>query len=165
MSIDSPAGPLFTLEETVAEARDWGDALESKFTWPVLLVVAPQEPWLDITQVRTASEEEPSVQMLPTLVFGIRKQRGEGDIVFGRAGDNDVILPFAAVSKKHGVFREAGSGWLFSDIGSKNGSYVDGKRVLDAPVPLRDGASLRFGDVTARFRLPQTFCADLRRRM
>jgi hypothetical protein len=31
-------------------------------------------------------------------------------------------------------------------------------------LPLRDGASLRFGDVTAKFWLPKTFLADLERR-
>ena len=56
--------------------------------------------------------------------------------------------------------------WLIGDTGSKNGTFVDGARVANgALVPLRDGGSLRFGDVTAKFWLPTSFCLDLRKRM
>jgi pSer/pThr/pTyr-binding forkhead associated (FHA) protein len=55
---------------------------------------------------------------------------------------------------------------MVGDSGSKNGSFVDGARVANgAVVPVRDGASLRFGDVTAKFWLPKSFCLDLRRRL
>jgi|GEM_PF-1654095 len=166
MPIESPAGPLTTLEETVARARAHADSLEEHFTFPVLLVVAPAEDWAETTQARNTIEvEKLSVQMMPTLVLQLRG--GGGDISFGRASQNSVILPFAAMSKQHGFFRAADDGhWLIADAGSKNGTFVDGVRVSNqALVPLRDGASLRFGDVTAKFWLPKSFCLDLKKRI
>ena len=163
MPIESPAGPLTTLEETVFLARRHADDLEKHFVSPVLLVVAPAEDWAETTQARQTIESDlVSVQMMPTLVINLK---GDGG-TFGRAPTNWVILPFAAMSKNHGFFSSESSRWSVGDSGSKNGTFVDGARVANgAVVPLRDGASLRFGDVTAKFWLPKSFCLDLRRRM
>ncbi len=162
MPIDSPAGPLTTHEEIIQAARR-GVNIEERYVHPVLLVVAPQEEWGEITQARqTVERDSVSVKMFPTFVVEVR---GEGEIPFGRGPMNKVILPFAAMSKAHGAFKQIAGQWEITDTGSKNGSFVDGKRVhTQAFVPLRDGASLRFGDVTAKFWLPQTFLADLARR-
>ncbi len=164
MPIESPAGPLTTLEETVYLAKRHAEELEKHFVSPVLLVVAPAEDWAETTQARQTIESDlVSVQMMPTLVIELR---GSGDVTFGRAPTNGVILPFAAMSKNHGFFRTDGTRWMVGDSGSKNGTFVDGARVANAAVvPLRDGASLRFGDVTAKFWQPKSFCLDLRRRM
>lgn len=164
MPIDSPAGPLTTLEETLYFARRHADELEHRFTRPVLLVVAPAEDWVETTQARNTVEANVvSVQMMPTLVLELR---GEHDISFGRAPQNSVVLPFAAMSKHHGFFREENGRWVIGDASSKNGTFVDGARVTNgALVALRDGCSLRFGDVTAKFWLPKSFCLDLRKRI
>jgi hypothetical protein len=164
MPIESPAGTLTTLEETVFLARRHADDLETHFLRPVLLVVAPAEDWAETTQARITIEMDAvSVQMMPTLVFELT---GKSEVTFGRAQQNAVVLPFAAMSKQHGVFRELNGNWSICDSGSKNGTFVDGARVANAAqVPLRDGGSLRFGDVTAKFWLPKSFCLDLRKRL
>lgn len=170
MPLESPVGFLTTLEETVATARRTTGPLEAVFTSPVLLVVAPMEPWVEVTAVRTAvrpqEEDESSVTMMPTLVFRIeRRGSSGGPIHFGR-GQGDVVMPFAAMSKSHGQFVEKNGEWFVTDVGSKNGTYVNGdKASANALVPLRDKATLRFGDVSARFLLPISFCQDLRRRL
>jgi hypothetical protein len=169
MPLESPVGFLTTLEETVAAARRTSGPLETVFTTPVLLVVAPMEPWVEVTAVRaavTGTEDEASVTMMPTLVFRIeRRASGSGPIAFGR-GAGDVVMPFAAMSKQHGQFVEKNGEWFVSDVGSKNGTYVNGDKVQpNALAPLRDKATLRFGDVSARFLLPNSFCQDLRRRL
>jgi pSer/pThr/pTyr-binding forkhead associated (FHA) protein len=40
------------------------------------------------------------------------------------------------------------------DLGSKNGTRVDGARIAGEPVELHDGAALALGDVIVRFRDP-----------
>jgi pSer/pThr/pTyr-binding forkhead associated (FHA) protein len=171
MPLESPVGFLTTLEETVATARRTSGPLEGVFTTPVLLVVAPMEPWVEVTAVRTAvrpqDEDESSVTMMPTLVFRIERRSAgsDGPIHFGR-GQGDVVMPFAAMSKTHGQFVEKGGEWFVTDVGSKNGTYVNGEKcTANAVLPLRDKATLRFGDVSARFLLPASFCQDLRRRL
>ena len=171
MPIDSPAGFLYTREEMVAAARADSNRLELKFTQPVLLVVAPQEDWAENTAVRTSTEagQQPvTVTMMPTLVLPVSKRHaGSKDITFGRSTVCDVVLPFAAISKAHGYFRQETEGrWVTGDLGSKNGTYIDGHKVIaQASHAMRDGASLRFGDVTAKFLSPVSFVADLKRRL
>ena len=170
MPIESPVGFLTTLEETVALARRTAGPLEAVFKTPVLLVVAPVEAWVEITAVRTAVDpktaENISVTMLPTLVFRIERPADRSRVTIGRAAGCDLVMPFAAMSKQHGYFEEAGGTWSVGDTASKNGTYVDGVKVLKgSTIALRDGATLRFGDVTARFLFPASFCGDLRRRL
>jgi len=170
MPIDSPAGFLYTLEEMVNSARADRDRLERRFTQPVLLVVAPQEEWAETTAVRTTADgsDPVSVTMMPTLVLPVAKRHpGSADVTFGRSTVCDVVLPFAAISKAHGFFRnEAAGRWQVGDLGSKNGTYVDGHKVTAQTAhPMRDGATLRFGDVTAKFLSPVSFVADLKRRL
>jgi DNA-binding winged helix-turn-helix (wHTH) protein len=76
----------------------------------------------------------------------------EGEVVLGREGDDVIALPAASVSRRHAalVFEEGRA--LLRDLGSKNGTFVEGVR-LDAPVTLRDGNRLRFGTFEAVFRL------------
>ncbi len=167
MPIDSPVGPLSTLEEIVAEARTMKEPLEDYFQSPVMLVVAPSEAWGETTAIRLEEAAHVSVTMMPTLVVPVEPRgRGKKIVTFGRSDDNDVALPFVAISKSHGCFRKDDAGeWSIEDVGSKNGTYVDGKRVSGGPTPLRAGATLRFGDVSARFLLPAAFCDNLRRRL
>jgi hypothetical protein len=167
MPIDSPAGSLYTLDELVGTVRADSNHLERRFTQPVLLIVAPQEDWAETTAVRSEAGDV-SVTMMPTLVLPMAKRHpGTPDITFGRSTICDVILPFAAISKAHGFFRQEAEGrWIAGDLGSKNGTYVDGHKVLAQQTgPMRDGATLRFGDVTAKFLSPVSLIADLKRRL
>jgi hypothetical protein len=161
MPLQTPVGPLFTLDELVLEARQGLAELEARTTAPVLLVVAPAEPWAALP----GPPPPGVVQMFPTLVVPVPAFLA-GELTFGRGKDCAVALPFAAISKEHGFLRSGPTGWELGDFGSKNGSYVDGVRVLPGGVAqLRDGATVRLGDVTARFRLPASLMAELRRRM
>jgi serine/threonine protein kinase len=61
-------------------------------------------------------------------------------IQIGRAVDNHVVLYSAVVSRYHVELRQNGSQWEVVNQGT-NGTYLDGKRVHQAP--LKDGSILR----------------------
>lgn len=169
MPLPSPAGPLITLEELVAEARrDGGGALSERFTSPVMLVVAPAEGWANVTALKTG-DRQLSVTMMPTIVVRVEGRASAPapeKLHLGRSSVCEVILPFSALSKVHGYLSKAGEEWLFEDAGSRNGSVVNGAKLLAGQkVALKDGAVLRFGDVTAKFLLAPSFLADVRRRI
>lgn len=69
-------------------------------------------------------------------------------IHIGSAPDNDLVLPDKAVSARHCRFEPAESGLVIRDLGSRNGTYVNGVRVVTAL--LSDGASVRIGRTTLR---------------
>src|SRR5213593_1591690 len=68
----------------------------------------------------------------------------------GRADYNDLVLPDPSVSTAHAKLQLRGGVWLFVDLDSTNGTFVDGERVKDE-APLAPGAIVRLGDVQLAF--------------
>lgn len=74
-----------------------------------------------------------------------------GEIVLGREGDGVVPLPSPSVSRRHAAIVFDGRSATVTDLGSKNGTFVDEVRA-DAALALRDGAHLRLGTLVLTFR-------------
>jgi pSer/pThr/pTyr-binding forkhead associated (FHA) protein len=68
----------------------------------------------------------------------------------GRADYNDIVLPDDSVSTVHAKLQRREGIWVIVDLGSTNGTFADGERVVTEAV-LAPGALLRFGDVRAFF--------------
>lgn len=75
----------------------------------------------------------------------------EGDNVIGRDTESDVMLDAASVSRRHARVCVSGPTASVEDLGSKNGTRVDRRRI-DRPVTLRDGARIEVGSVSVRYR-------------
>ena len=69
-------------------------------------------------------------------------------ITLGRRPHNDVVIDNLAVSGEHAVLLREGEGYVVQDLGSTNGSYINGKPVKRAP--FREGDSLDIGKYTLR---------------
>lgn len=64
----------------------------------------------------------------------------------GRAGSCDLVLNDAWISGNHARFDWTGRGWELRDLGSRNGTYVDGRRLPPGELsPLTDGSRVAFG--------------------
>ncbi len=61
----------------------------------------------------------------------------------GRHPDSSIFLDDISVSRKHAIFSRQESGFSISDIGSLNGTYVNGDRV--EKVALHSGDEVRIG--------------------
>jgi hypothetical protein len=71
-------------------------------------------------------------------------------VTIGRAPDCDCVLSDPTVSRHHAELRREGGEWVLVDLGSMNGTRLNGWRVLEA-VAVRPGDQVSFGG--ARFRL------------
>lgn len=69
----------------------------------------------------------------------------------GRGDDCDLRIDHPSVSRAHAELQPLAAGWRLCDLGSKNGSYVDGLRVDGASLP--HTGWLRFGDVYCEFNV------------
>ncbi len=65
----------------------------------------------------------------------------------GRTQDCDLRIADLSVSRLHAQLSRGEDGWLLSDLGSHNGTRVNGWRVRE-PVPLRTGDLVQFGSAT-----------------
>lgn len=59
-------------------------------------------------------------------------------LLIGRAPDCTIVIPDRQVSRHHAELRLTPQGVLLEDLGSKNGTYLNGERVV-APTLLQDG--------------------------
>jgi pSer/pThr/pTyr-binding forkhead associated (FHA) protein len=60
------------------------------------------------------------------------------EIAFGRDPECNIVIPDRQVSRIHARLTPGSKGMLLEDLGSKNGTYLNGKMVAD-PVYLQDG--------------------------
>jgi VWFA-related protein len=79
-----------------------------------------------------------------------RKFDLKGKMNIGRAPDNQIVLTDPTVSRHHAWIREQEGSFLVFDIGSANGTFVNGERV-EAPRMLENGDTVRFGEVDLVF--------------
>jgi hypothetical protein len=77
---------------------------------------------------------------------------GASRVTVGKDASNDVVITHdATVSRLHAVFEPYGSGWALRDLGSRNGSYVNGERILSERA-LHPGDEIRLGNTRLVFR-------------
>jgi hypothetical protein len=90
--------------------------------------------------------------LLHATVGALENDQGErstlwADHLVGRAPDAALRLDHTSVSWRHASLRWTGRGWELQDLGSLNGTFLNGNRVdPGARALLRVGARLRFGD-------------------
>jgi pSer/pThr/pTyr-binding forkhead associated (FHA) protein len=74
---------------------------------------------------------------------------GRGPWTVGRSQENDIVVPDPNVSRRHARLSRADNGFVVEDLGSTNGTLLDG-----APIDrerIESGDELTFGQITARF--------------
>ncbi|MBX3314310.1 MAG: DUF3662 and FHA domain-containing protein [Actinobacteria bacterium] len=84
--------------------------------------------------------------MLPT---GDRLPLGEQTVTFGRRPESTVQLADPNVSRNHAEIRPQGNGWVLIDLGSTNGTRVNGVRVSSHE--LVEGDEIAFGNTRITF--------------
>ena len=74
-----------------------------------------------------------------------------GPIIVGRSPGSDIVIGAGYVSGRHARFTLMGQNLFVEDLGSTNGTAVDGKRITE-PRALRDRDVVTVGDVDIRVR-------------
>lgn len=86
----------------------------------------------------------------PNKTFALESDRS----TIGRSSDCEVALDVAAVSRRHAVVVRQGDAYLAEDLGSRNGTFVNGQRIL-APTPLSHGDRIVVCDQEFAFETPE----------
>jgi FHA domain-containing protein len=74
------------------------------------------------------------------------------EITLGRSPSCDLEIDEGTVSQQHLAFVHDGEEWKVRDVGSTNGSWLDGVRLEpNTPVPLKEGARLHAAQVLFTF--------------
>lgn len=81
---------------------------------------------------------------------GRRHALSPAGMVLGRSHDSDLVVADERASRQHASIDLQGDTWIISDLGSANGTLVNGERVRERA--LRPGDEIRVGDTRIYFR-------------
>ena len=93
-----------------------------------------------------------------SLRFDVTGQR----TTLGRDPGNDVVVDDPSVSRRHAEIRRDAAGFRLFDVGSFNGTSVDGRPTAAEGTPLRDGSLVQLGDVDLVFEQPRSIAIGSR---
>jgi predicted component of type VI protein secretion system len=71
------------------------------------------------------------------------------DVSLGRASENDISIDDDVLSRKHAVFHREGGGWGIKDLGTSNGTTVNGEAIRTRALANRD--VVRIGGIEISF--------------
>jgi pSer/pThr/pTyr-binding forkhead associated (FHA) protein len=111
-------------------------------------------PITDADTEEMSVDDVTAVENLPLGSAMLLVQRGpdagarfllDTDVVtVGRHPDSDIFLDDISVSRRHATFTRTANGYVISDLGSLNGSYVNRDRI-DSDVVLSGGDEVQIG--------------------
>jgi diguanylate cyclase (GGDEF)-like protein len=105
------------------------------------------QTWTAVPRVAGPSEKHAFLLVLSGPQFGeVFSLASDRELVVGRREDSDVQIRDDGVSRRHAVIVVEGSGATLRDLGSANGTWIDGKRTPEAR--LEDGARFHIGGQT-----------------
>jgi len=77
----------------------------------------------------------------------------DAECTIGRAMDNVIAVPDGSVSSKHARIVRTDDGFVIEDLKSRNGTFVNGERVVEGQRKLADGDLVRVGKVIMTFNV------------
>jgi hypothetical protein len=99
-------------------------------------------------------EENATVrQQRALLIYGGRRLMvGPRGATLGRSRECEIVIDDANVSRQHAEVRPRGGAWVVSDLGSTNGTRVNG-RTINGPEVVRPGDEIEVGSSLITFEL------------
>ncbi len=99
-------------------------------------------------------EERARVRARTALLIndGRRMVIGAGGATIGRSRQCEVVVDDSNVSRQHAEIRPRGGSWVLTDLGSTNGSSLNGRRVM-GPEVLKPGDEIEVGTSALTFEL------------
>jgi DNA-binding winged helix-turn-helix (wHTH) protein len=142
-----------TLTSVVAEARlaIGDDAQEPRFVRTVHRYGYAFSG--DAQEDRSARARSRAPRLAWRLIWGVREiALDEGETVLGRDPAATILVDHKSVSREHARIRLSTDAATLEDLGSKNGTYLRGRRLV-AAAALADGDEIRIGSVSMTFRV------------
>lgn len=88
-----------------------------------------------------------SLHVVPATGVPFDFEPEEGAAIIGRSSDAEIAVPDRSMSRRHARIFKEGDDWLVEDLGSRNGTLLNGRRITE-PTPVGIGTALRIGSTT-----------------
>lgn len=151
-AMDAPGADetLEVVKDGMGEAAAPGAGMRTPVTTARAQTPAPSSPPAPLFPSSPPSPPLASLLIRGGALKGKRLPVRSPVVNIGRADYNDIVLPEASVSTAHAKLQRREGVWMIADLGSTNGTTVDGETVT-GELPLSPGATIRFGEVAVLF--------------
>ena len=105
-------------------------------------------------QLLNISGSNTQIKTIPEAYLKYSEQKykiTEKDLVLGREEGNDLMIPDLMISRRHCLVTYEGSNFIIKDLSSKNGTFVNGKKITNTI--LRSGDIIKVGTAEITFTL------------
>ncbi len=110
----------------------------------------------EVTQESRSPKDGRDLKCSHRIICGDREiALSRGEHILGRSNDAAVFVDSVGVSRHHARITIGDQGALLEDLGSKNGTILNG-RAIDVPTVLADGAVIVLGATALKFRVFDT---------
>jgi Protein of unknown function (DUF3662)/FHA domain len=137
-------GPIQVPQDSRAEPAPMSEQAQSGRTMVYSAAGRVAEPLEERARTRA--------QTALLLLDGKRLVVGPTGATLGRSRQCDVVLDDPNVSRQHAEIRPRGGSWVLTDLGSTNGSSLNGRRI-DSPEVLKRGDEIELGTSALTFEL------------
>lgn len=150
-TMENKAGEFQLLSNT---EKSNGQAQQAQPAYPAMQPPPPPRPAQPAPRRSAAPEPiQPAVAVQPVLdIDGQRYSLNASAITLGRSSEADILVDDTGVSRKHLEVRIDNGQGTAVDLGSTNGSFLNGSRI-NGSLALRDGDVLTIGRTKMTFRL------------
>ncbi len=158
---DEPAAGSQPMYQEVTDSSWTPEAAEEIARPPAVAPTSVEPRGADPAQEKTlifGEADEPGPPEFPFLVVIQGEEEGreielaQAQVTMGRGADNDLVFPDIACSRRHCILEKRGADFVVTDLGSGNGTVVNGSRVQSAV--LADGDEIEIGSTVLQFNLP-----------
>ncbi|MCM8533171.1 MAG: FHA domain-containing protein [Lentisphaeraceae bacterium] len=80
----------------------------------------------------------PRAIILSEIMRGKSFELNKDIFTIGRTEDNDICIPDGTLSSKHAELRKEGDAYRVVDVGSTNGTRINGERIMESPLSSSD---------------------------
>lgn len=96
------------------------------------------------------------MNLMPRAMLLVRGGQTEGDSVplnegmtiIGRSAVSDMVVDEPSISRQHAAIRGDGQGFWLMDLGSRNGTFINGTRVGADPQKLKNWDKVELGGMS-----------------
>jgi hypothetical protein len=159
---DTPSYTPFMddLDECVAAIRTFFDSPTEQRSASKKAVLVPPIPSQETPCPESCPQANAALVVHHNGSSGKRVPLSGTSLLLGRNSDNDLVLESPQISRYHARVTWNTSGFLIEDLGSKNGTRLNGVRI-GGPAALRDGDTIDVGDFIIAFQTDATETVSL----
>ena len=144
-------------EEEIDRSIDYGEYTFDSKDWDSYAEPDPQPAVTQYMGIQNApTSQQGQAAFIPALLTDLSSNRkyplDKQRLILGRSSSSDVAVSDINVSRSHAEIRYESRGqWAITDLGSTNGTYLNGKRITTAP--LNEGDRIKVGTIELVFSL------------